>query len=88
MAEELLEFYGTECVHCREMDPLVARLKKEERIDIKKLEVWHNSQNAAMMREYDKNFCGGVPFFYNEKTGKWICGSASYEKLKEWASEQ
>jgi len=26
-----------------------------------------------------------VPFFFNMKTKKWICGSDSYENLKKWA---
>lgn len=85
MAQDLIEFYGTECVHCREMDPLVQRLEKEEGLKIERLEVWHNADNLNTMREYDKGYCGGVPFFYNKKTGKWICGSTSYEKFKEWA---
>lgn len=85
MLQDLIEFYGTECVHCREMDPLIERLEKEEGVKIERLEVWHNADNLNIMRELDKGFCGGVPFFYNKKTNKWICGSTSYEKFKEWA---
>ena len=86
----LIEFYGTECVHCKEMDPLRERLEKEEDIKITRLEVWHNSENARLLEEYDNDgkgnkVCGGVPFFVNEKTGKKICGNTGYEKLKEWA---
>jgi hypothetical protein len=69
------------------MDPLVERMEEEEGVKILKLEVWHNDSNARMMREYDKGYCGGVPFFYNKKTAKWICGSADYERLKKWALE-
>ena len=39
------------------------------------------------MREYDKGYCGGVPFFFNKKTGKWLCGEVDYERLKKWATE-
>ncbi len=85
---ELLEFYGTECVHCIEMKPLVEKLEKEEGVKTKRIEVWHNAQNAQLMKQYDKGFCGGVPFFFNIKTEKWICGSTTYEKLKEWALEK
>lgn len=90
MADRLIEFYGTECVHCRKMDPLIERLEREEGVKITRLEVWHNSKNAAYMEKVDRDekggrFCEGVPFFYNEKTGKKICGEASYERLKEWA---
>ena len=83
--EDLLEFYGTECVHCRTVEPLIERLKAEERIEIQRLEVWHNEKNAALMRQLDKGYCGGVPFFYNKRTGKWLCGSVDYETLRRWA---
>ena len=72
------------------MEPFIERLEKEEGIKIRRLEVWHNSENAKLLKQYDKNsdgseFCGGIPFFYNEKTGKKICGNAKYERLKAWA---
>ncbi len=69
------------------MDPLVERLEEEAGVEVAKLEVWHNEGNAKLLRQYDKDYCGGVPFFYNTKTGKWICGSADYERLKKWAIE-
>ena len=82
---DLIQFYGTECIHCHEMDPLVEKLEKEAGLKIKKLEVWHNSQNAILLKRLDTIGCGGVPFFYNENTGKAICGAVSYDKLKKWA---
>jgi hypothetical protein len=69
------------------MEPLVERLETEEGVSIGKLEVWHHEANAKIMREYDKGYCGGVPFFFNKKTGKWICGETDYERLKQWALE-
>jgi hypothetical protein len=69
------------------MEPLVERLENEERMRVAKIEVWHNEANARLMKEYDKNYCGGVPFFFNKKTGKWICGESDYERLKKWALE-
>ncbi|MBI2547329.1 MAG: hypothetical protein HYW23_02675 [Candidatus Aenigmarchaeota archaeon] len=83
--EELLFFTGRECPHCNDMKPLVQKLEKEEGVRLKEIEVWHNAANAKMMEQYDKNYCGGVPFFINTKTGKWICGSTDYESLKKWA---
>jgi len=84
----LLEFYGTECPHCVDMHTLVEKLEKEEGIKVEALEVWHNEENAKRLEELDKTFCGGVPFFYNEKTGKWICGEADYQELKDWAQDK
>jgi thiol-disulfide isomerase/thioredoxin len=81
----LLEFYGTECPHCIVMHERVEKLEKEEGIKIDAYEVWHNKENEAKLLELDKDMCGGVPFFYNEQTKKFICGDASYEILKAWA---
>lgn len=81
----LLEFYGTECPHCIDMHELVVKLEKEEGIKIDALECWHNEENAKKLEAIDKDFCGGVPFFYNEQTKKWICGEATYQELKDWA---
>ncbi len=83
---DLIEFYGTECPHCKDMEPLMERLEKETGLKIERFEVWHNSKNAKLMEQYDKGYCGGVPFFFNKKTGKWVCGSISWEKFKAWAS--
>lgn len=85
LESHLLDFYGTECVHCHEMDPLIERLEEETGVKVQRIEVWHNAQNAEFLMKLDKGFCGGVPFMYNTKTNKWICGSTSYEKLKAWA---
>ena len=63
------------------------RLEEEAGVKVAKLEVWHSEANSKLMREYDKGYCGGVPFFYNKKSGKWICGGADYEGLKKWALE-
>lgn len=81
----LLMFTGTECTHCHEMYPFVDRLMDEESLEVQKVEVWHNAENAAYLEELDAGKCGGVPFFYNKNSKQWICGNTSYEKLLEWA---
>jgi thiol-disulfide isomerase/thioredoxin len=82
---DLLEFYGTECAHCKKMEPLIERFEIETHLKIKKLEVWHNEANANLLKQYDNGNCGGVPFFYNKKTGKWLCGVKDYDTFKNWA---
>lgn len=81
----LLMFYGTECTHCHEMEPLVKQLEAQKKLNVERLEVWHNAKNAKLLEKYDTVDCGGVPFFYNTKTKKSICGATSYEKLLSWA---
>jgi len=82
---DLLMFTGTECAHCHEMEPLLKKLEKEEKVKVERLEVWHNAENMKKLKELDNGKCGGVPFFFNMKTKKWICGSDSYDNLKKWA---
>ena len=78
-------FYGTECVHCHEMFPLIDQLAKEEKLKVQKLEIWHDSKNKAVFDKCNTMKCTGVPFFYNENSKKGICGATSYVKLKAWA---
>ena len=85
MEEFLLKFTGKECVHCHDMDPLDEKMEKEIGVELKRIEVWHNAANAHLMEQYDKGYCGGVPFYFNTKTKKWICGAVDYDKLKNWA---
>ena len=52
MGERLIEFYGTECVHCKDMEPLIEKLDKDHGIKITRLEVWHDSENAKLLKFY------------------------------------
>ncbi len=81
----LLEFFGTECPHCVRMHELVEKMEKELGVKVDTFEIWHNKENEKKLIELDQDRCGGVPFFYNTQTEKWICGEASYEILKAWA---
>ncbi len=88
---KLVEFWGRECPHCAVMAPLVERLKKEEKVQIEQLEVWHDQANQAEMRKHEKtlnNACGGfmgTPVFLNTETNDALCGEQDYETLKKWA---
>jgi len=83
----LIEFYGKECEHCQAMISLVEKLEKETGVALEKYEVWHDSENHEKMVRYDKEFCGGVPFFINTDSNDFICGEASYSELKKWAGK-
>lgn len=80
----ILEFYGKECPHCLRMEPIVEKLQSEG-IKIQKFEIWHDEENKKVYEQYDTGLCGGVPFFINPETKKFICGEASYEELKDIA---
>lgn len=84
-------FWARECPHCRNMMPLVDRLIEEEGVEIEKLEIWHNEENADLMRSFKDVIapkCGGqlrTPTFFDTETNDVVCGEVEYEALKEWA---
>ena len=47
--------------------------------------MWYDSRNLALMTRIDRGRCGGVPFFYNKRTRRFICGATTYDNLKAWA---
>ena len=86
-------FHARECPHCKKMMPLVDKLEEEEGIKFERLEVWHNEENADLMRSYREVIapkCGGqlrTPTFFNSETNDAICGEMEYDLLKNWASK-
>lgn len=63
------------------VDALIA-----EGFPIQKMETWKNEENAKLAEEKDCGKCGGVPFFYNDESEQWICGSAEEAVIRTWAS--
>lgn len=51
--------------------------------------IWRSTEHyvkvSTRLRWCNVNWIG-VPFFYNERTGKAICGVATCEKLKQWST--
>lgn len=81
----LLEFYGETCPHCIAMKPIVEEVEKELGVEVEKYEVWNSEENAEKLKEYDQGMCGGVPFFYNTESKKFLCGSVSKAEILTWA---
>ena len=40
---------------------------------------------VELMQRLDNGKCGGVPFFYNKRTRRYICGATTYANLRAWA---
>ena len=41
------------------------------------VQVWYDPKNLELLQKYDKGRCGGVPFFYNKRSRRFICGATS-----------
>ena len=88
MKNHLLYFYGEDCPDCIRMHVRIEKLKKEEAIELTSYEVWGNTENDRLCQKYDINGeCGGIPFFFNTKTKKSLCGEVTYKELRDWAKE-
>ncbi|MFW6064909.1 MAG: hypothetical protein ACOC8Y_04975 [Candidatus Natronoplasma sp.] len=83
--KKLMMFYGKECPDCQEVRERLEKLREQENIDVKEYEVWHDSNNQSLMMKFAEERCIGVPFLFNKETNEYICGAASYEKIKKWA---
>ena len=84
----LLQFRGRGDDYCAMMEPLKEQLAEEYGIQIRCFEVWHDSKNLELLRIFDSGRCGGVPYFYNKRTKRWICGATTYENLRAWACDE
>jgi hypothetical protein len=83
----LYEFYGDGCPHCENMEEDVQKVQDENQgVNIERLEVWNDKENAKKKEDIDDGVCGGVPFFYNTDTDQWICGETGYKNLEKWAT--
>lgn len=73
------------------MEPIIAAVEKSTGQAFEKLEVWHNAENAEVMKQHAEKLraaCGGmlgVPAFYNEKTKEALCGEVDEDTLRAWA---
>lgn len=82
----LLFFYGDGCEHCKNEEGIVDALKSEG-VVLEKIEVWNNKENDLLLEALDcgSDNCGGIPFFYNQKNKKTLCGEVTKEEILEWA---
>mmetsp|Transcript_32274 Transcript_32274/g.68700 ORF Transcript_32274/g.68700 Transcript_32274/m.68700 type:complete len:183 (-) Transcript_32274:38-586(-) len=83
----LIGFYAEQSMEAKRMKYLGGLLEKElPGTKIVWLEAWENPLNERLRATIDiRNQCGGVPYLFNRKTGKVLCGVVAYDKLRLWA---
>ena len=87
----LIEFHAAGADQCDEMKPAMTAVEKELGTRILKWDVWSDPAAYKLMQFLDKgpdgrSKCGGLPFFYNRKTGKIVCGATTEKNLMNWAT--
>ena len=69
----LLMFYGNTCNMTKRAEPFINQLESSIGKKLTRLEVYDNSQNQELYKvKQGYNYCGGVPYFYNDTTGTHI----------------
>merc|ERR1719247_1512197 len=68
----------------------MSAVEKSLNTRILKWDVWSDPAAYKLMQFLDKgpdgrSKCGGLPFFYNRKTGKIVCGATTEKNLMNWA---
>ena len=86
----LIEFHAAGADQCDEMKPAMSAVEKSLNTRILKWDVWSDPAAYKLMQFLDKgpdgrSKCGGLPFFYNRKTGKIVCGATTEKNLMNWA---
>eukprot|EP00322_Chrysochromulina_rotalis_P016489 CAMPEP_0115849080 /NCGR_PEP_ID=MMETSP0287-20121206/11263_1 /TAXON_ID=412157 /ORGANISM="Chrysochromulina rotalis, Strain UIO044" /LENGTH=205 /DNA_ID=CAMNT_0003303033 /DNA_START=15 /DNA_END=632 /DNA_ORIENTATION=+ len=81
----LIQFKGKGDDYCAQMEPLKEQLKEELGLEIRCFEVWYDTKNLELLQRLDRGRCGGVPFFYNKRSRRYVCGATTYANLKAWA---
>mmetsp|Transcript_21615 Transcript_21615/g.46219 ORF Transcript_21615/g.46219 Transcript_21615/m.46219 type:complete len:113 (+) Transcript_21615:90-428(+) len=83
----LIGFYAEQSPESKRMRYLTTLLEEElPGTRVLWLESWTNPLNERLRATIDiRNQCGGVPYLFNRKTGKVLCGIVAYDKLRRWA---
>eukprot|EP00413_Alexandrium_margalefii_P045996 CAMPEP_0204607060 /NCGR_PEP_ID=MMETSP0661-20131031/59468_1 /ASSEMBLY_ACC=CAM_ASM_000606 /TAXON_ID=109239 /ORGANISM="Alexandrium margalefi, Strain AMGDE01CS-322" /LENGTH=179 /DNA_ID=CAMNT_0051618437 /DNA_START=51 /DNA_END=590 /DNA_ORIENTATION=+ len=83
----LIGFYAEQSMEAKRMKYLGGLLEQElPGTKIIWLEAWNNPMNERLRATIDiRGQCGGVPYLFNRKTGKVLCGVVAYDKLRSWA---
>jgi len=84
----LIIFRGKGDDYCKLMEPMWKELESELGVRVRTFEVWHSSSNLELLRVFDTGECGGVPFFFNKRTRRFICGATTYDNMRLWALDQ
>lgn len=85
-SRHLISFYGHDCEMCSYMVPLIQRIERETGMRVRRFETWSHPEHEKLRALCDtRSGCGGVPFFYNKETKRWICGATTYDNLRRWA---
>jgi len=88
----LLEFGGKAVKEeSKKMAPIMRRIERQYKTRIVRFDIYSDAAAYRLWLLLDKSprgasLCGGLPFYYNRKTGAIICGPTTTENFEAWAA--
>lgn len=80
----LIEFHSDNCDHCEQMEPVLQRLERDLNTKVRRINIFRRREFYGLLEVMGHDECGGLPFYYNRRTGQAVCGATSYANLKRW----
>jgi glutaredoxin len=84
ITSSIIFFYGRECPHCQDVEKFIEENKITEKVQLDRLEVFHNTGNQTIYLEKAKE-CGInnseiiVPFLFDAVENKCLTGTPDIE---------
>jgi hypothetical protein len=84
--EYLLEFVADSSQQCKLMEPLVHRLEEDLGTTVRRIDIHARPDYMTLFDAVGGQEGGNVPFFYNRRTARAICGATPYDNLQAWGA--
>ena len=81
----LVEFHSDGAEHRDDMEPVLRRIENECNTKIRRINIFRRREFMGILEKIGHDECGGLPFYWNRRTGQAVCGATSYSNLKRWA---
>jgi len=82
----LVEFHSDNCDHCEQMEPVLQRLERDLQTKVRRINIFRRREFYGVLEAMGHDECGGLPFYYNRRTGQAVCGATGYLNLKRWGT--
>lgn len=85
---ELTMFYSATCPFTAKAAPAIEAAEAATGVTITRRDVNKSRDAGVAYMKADNGRCGGVPYFWNSKTEKFICGApSSAEAVRMWMNK-
>eukprot|EP01041_Mallomonas_annulata_P004899 gene4899-9766_t len=69
--------------NCEQMEPVLQRLEEDLDTKVRRISLSRRREFLTALEIMGHDECGGLPFYYNRRTGQAVCGATTYVNLKK-----